>query len=182
MSGDSYKITDQHIPYFITCTVVNWIDLFSRLEYKQIIVDSLKYCIEHKGLRLNAWVIMSNHIHFIGRCEPSFEISAFLRDFKKFTSKEFIKSMEFINESRKSWLLDKFTFEAKKTGRAEKYKVWQDSNHAINLGLVDPYQKLEYIHNNPVRSGCVYNSEDYVYSSAQDYVGRKGLLDIEFLV
>ena len=123
MSGDSYKIADQHSPYFITCTVVNWIDLFSRLEYKEIIVDSLQYCIKNKGLRLNAWVIMSNHIHFIARCEEPFEMSDFLRDFKKFTSKEFIKCMQFINESRKEWLLDKFSFEARKTRRAEQFKI-----------------------------------------------------------
>ncbi len=181
MSGDSYKIEDQHATYYITYTVVYWVDLFTRLNYKQTIIESLQYCIKNKGLKLNAWVIMSNHIHFIGRCDPPHTMSDFLRDFKKFTSKQFIKSIESSEESRRNWLLDKFAFEAKRTNRAENYKIWKDSNHPIDLALVDPLQKIDYIHNNPVRAGIVYNPEDYVFSSATDYAGGKGLLEVELV-
>ncbi len=181
MSGDSYKVTDLHATYYITCTVVNWIDLFTRLRYKEIIVESLQYCIKNKGLKLNTWVIMSKHIHFLGRCDPPHRMSNFLRDFKKFTSKQFIESIESSEESRRSWLLDKFAFEAKRTNRAEKYKVWKDSNHPVDLNLVDHLQKLDYIHNNPVRAGLVYNPEVYVFSSAADYAGRKGILEVELM-
>jgi REP element-mobilizing transposase RayT len=181
MSGDSYKITDQHATYFVTCTVVNWVDLFTRLSYKETIVESLRYCINKKGLKLHAWVIMSNHIHFIARCDPPHTMSGFLRDYKKFTSKKFIQSIKLADESRRDWLLDKFAFEAKRTNRAEKYKVWKDSNHPVDLNLVDHHQKIDYIHNNPVTAGLVYNPEDYVFSSAADYAGRKGLLEVELL-
>jgi putative transposase len=143
MSGDRYYITNQHESYFITCTVTEWIDLFTRPVYKQIIVDSLNYCIATKGLILNGWVIMSNHIHFAGRCSEPNRMSDFLRDFRKFTSKEFIKAIVGNPESRREWLLDKFAFEARRSGRADHYKVWRDDNHAIELSSIDVRKKLD---------------------------------------
>src|SRR5690606_22600110 len=128
MSGDRYLISDQNSPYFLTCTVIHWIDLFSRKDYKDIIVESLNYCVREKSLTLYGWVIMSNHIHLIGRCDPPGGMSGFLRDFKKFTSKKFITIIETISESRNDWLLDKFSFEAKRTKRADNYKIWKDDN------------------------------------------------------
>jgi putative transposase len=181
MAGDKYHITHQQDTYFITCTIVQWIDLFTRVEYKQIIVEAFQYCILNKGLVLNGWVIMTNHIHFIARCEEPHKISDFLRDFKKFTSKKLVAKISEIPESRREWLLDKFNFIARSSRRAENYKVWKDGNHAINLQYIDVFQKLDYIHNNPIKAGIVYHSEDYVYSSAADYMGNKGLIAIELL-
>ena len=87
-----------------------------------------------------------------------------------------------IPESRREWMLDKFAFEAKRTRRAENYKFWKDSNHAIYLNDgIDVWDKISYIHNNPAKAGIVDNPEDYIYSSARDYLGTKGLLDIEVL-
>lgn len=181
MGGSRYIITDQHQTYFITCTIVDWIDLFTRSEYKNIIVDSLNYCIESKGLILNGWVLMTNHIHFIGRCEEPNKMSDFLRDFKKFTSKKLATAIKEIPESRRDWLLDKFNFEARKTNRAENYKIWQDDNHPIDLQEIDAYQKLDYIHDNPVKAAIVEIPEHYIYSSAIDYAGLNGLLKIELI-
>ncbi|MFN3403308.1 MAG: hypothetical protein ACK40G_04380 [Cytophagaceae bacterium] len=76
------------------------------------------------------------------------------------------------------WLFDKFAFKAKRTRRAEKYKVWMDSNHAVDLSNINIMQKIDYIHNNPVRAGLVNNPEEYVYSSARDYAGKKGLVEV----
>lgn len=86
-----------------------------------------------------------------------------------------------INESRKEWMLDKFEFEAKRTRRAEKYKIWQDDNHPIDLTDIDAYQKIDYIHENPVRAGIVDNPKDYIFSSARDYAGMPGLVKVELL-
>ena len=181
MSGDRYQITDQHQTYFITCTIVSWIDLFTRPEYKNVITDSLNYCIETKGLVINGWVLMTNHLHFIGRCEEPHKMSDFLRDFKKFTSKRLAELIQELPESRREWLLDKFSFEARKTGRAENYKIWRDDNHAIDLSVINALDKLDYIHNNPVRAGIVESPEEYLYSSASNYCGRKGIVKIEIL-
>ena len=98
MAGDKYIIKDQYATYYLTCTVIHWIDLFTRREYKDIIVESLNYCVKEKNLVINAWVIMSSHIHLVARCEAPTGMSAFLRDSKKFTSKRFIDEMELIHE------------------------------------------------------------------------------------
>ena len=181
MGGSRYVITDQNQTYFITCTIVGWIDLFTRPEYKNIIVDSLNHCIENKGLILNGWVLMTNHIHFIGRCKEPNKMSDFLRDFKKFTSKRLAATIKEIPESRREWLLDKFNFEARRTNRAENFKIWQDDNHPLDLQDIDPYQKLHYIHENPVKANIVEFPEHYIYSSAKDYLGITGLVKVELI-
>ena len=106
MSGDRYHITNQHQTCFITCTVVEWIDLFTRPIYKQIIVDSLNHCIQNNGLILNGWVLMSNHLHFAGRCPEPYRMSDFLRDFKKHTSKALANAVLTTTESRRECLPD----------------------------------------------------------------------------
>jgi putative transposase len=178
MSGDKYYISAQHNPYFITCTVVDWIDLFTRREYKDVLVDSLNYCTVHKGLVLYGWVLMTNHLHIVGYCEEPNRMSDFLRDFKKHTSKQLLKTIQTIPESRREWMLDKFSFEAKRTGRAENYKIWKDDNHAIDLSTIDVTEKLDYMHKNPVRTGIVENEEEYLYSRAKDYAGKKSLVNL----
>ena len=183
MAGDQYKITDQHAYYFLTLTVIHWIDIFSRKEYKDIVVDSLNYCIKHKGMEINAWVIMTNHIHLVGRAIKPFNMTDFLRDFKKFTSKEITNSILNLNESRRKWILDILSFEARKTGRAEKHKLWKDGNHAINLNDadIDIMEKINYIHENPVKAGYVNKPEHYIYSSAIDYCYGKGLVKVTLI-
>ena len=181
MSGDQYRIADQHACYFLTMTVVYWIDIFSRREYRDVVVDALNHCTKAKGLSIYAWVIMSNHVHLVARCKAPHEMSGFLRDFKKFTSKKILEEIMAINESRREWLLDKFGFEARRTGRADKYKLWKDDNHAIDLenNNIDVMEKIDYIHNNPVRAGIVNYPDEYVYSSAIAYSGKwKGLVKV----
>lgn len=181
MAGDRYLIKEQHETYFITSTIVEWIDLFTRIEYKQIIIESLNHCIAEKGLILNGWVLMTNHLHFIGYCEAPHRMSDFLRDFKKFTSKKLVSTIMEIPESRRDWMLDKFGFIARSTGRAENYKLWKDDNHAILLRDIDALEKLDYVHNNPVKAGIVESPEEYIYSSAKDYAGLKGLVKLEMI-
>ncbi|WP_420387842.1 REP-associated tyrosine transposase [Roseivirga sp.] len=181
MSGDTYKIQDQFGYYFLTITVIHWIDIFTRVDYRDVIVDSLNYCIQFKKLEINAWVIMSNHVHLVGRVDAPVGMSAFLRDFKKFTSKRILDLIQEIPESRKDWLLDKFGFEARRTRRAENFKLWKDGNHAVSLQNIDALSKINYIHMNPVRAHLVASPEHYLYSSAIDYAGGKGLVKTEVI-
>lgn len=183
MSGDRYVIQDQSAVYFLTLTVVNWIDIFTRPVYKDIITDSLNYCIKEKGLTVHAWVIMTNHIHLVAHVNSKIGMSGFLRDFKKFTSKSILTEIQSINESRREWLLDKFSFEARRTGRAPNYKLWTDDNHAIDItnNGIDIWSKIHYIHENPVRNAIVRNPEDFIYSSASDYAEIKGAVDVEVI-
>ena len=84
--GRKYAIRDQEAIYFVTFTVVNWIDLFVREEYKQITIDSLKYCQENKGLNVHAYCIMTSHIHLILSVNDGGALSDVIRDLKSFTS------------------------------------------------------------------------------------------------
>jgi putative transposase len=184
MSGDKYVITDQQGCYFVTFTVIQWIDLFSRRQYRDIIVDSLNYCIAVKGLVVYGWVIMSNHIHLIITTKGEKEnISEIIRDFKKHTSRKIVLEMKLINESRKEWILHSMSSEAKRVGRANLYKLWRDDNHAIRIDnvIIKIDVRLNYIHENPVRNGLVANAWEYLYSSAIDYeLDRKGFVNIEY--
>ena len=108
-------------------------------------------------------------------------MSGFLRDFKRFTSIQISLLIKEIPESRRYWLLDQFSFEARRTRRAAYFKIWKDGNHAIWLGDIDVWQKVDYIHQNPVKAQIVDNPGEYVYSSARDYEGRKGLVNVTFI-
>ena len=180
MSDDRYIIEDQNATHFLTFTAIEWIDVFTRKDYKLIIVDSLNFAIRERGLECYAWVLMSNHMHLVAWAKPPFRLSDFMRDFKKFTSKKIVAAIKEIGESRREWLLHKFEYEAKSTGRAENYKLWQDGGHPIYLERdVERYrQRVNYTHQNPVRQMIVENAAEYLFSSARDYEGRKGLVNV----
>ena len=121
--SEKYKFHDPDGLYFVTSSVVSWIDLFTRRELKELIVDSLKYCQETKGLKIQAWCLMPSHLHMVisSEKEPLAEI---MRDFKKHTSKEIVKQMDEYGESRKVWLLRAFGQAGKDLKRISDYKVW----------------------------------------------------------
>ena len=158
-------------------------DVFSKDEYRKILIDSLIYCQKEKGLVLNAYVIISNHIHLICYTKEPFLLSDFVRDFKKFTSKAIIESIQSnTSESRKEWMLRLFTYFAKFNKNNKNYQFWQQDNHPIELQSPKWInQKLAYIHLNPVRNGLVLKAEDYLYSSTGTYVGLEGFIEIELL-
>ncbi|MGE0772238.1 MAG: transposase [Cyclobacteriaceae bacterium] len=180
--SEKYKFNDPFGMYFVTMTVVDWIDLFTRYELKDVIVDSLKYCQKEKGLIIHAWCIMPSHLHLIISSEGQ-PLPELMRDFKKFTSKKLITEIKNINESRRNWLLERFEKAGEKLKRIKHYKVWQDGNHPELLfsnKFID--QKVGYLHNNPVEAGIVDEAEAYLHSSARDYFGtKKGLLEIEMI-
>jgi REP element-mobilizing transposase RayT len=173
-----YQIKDQTKAYYLTFQVVFWIDLFSRQLYRDAVVESLKHCQKEKGLEIFAWVIMSNHIHLLSRSSTG-DLSGTIRDFKKFTSKEFIRLINENEESRKEWMLRLFAHAAKRQNKAGSFQIWTHESHAVEI-FSNQFisEKVEYIHNNPVRAGIVDRPEDYRYSSAANYSDGKGLLDI----
>lgn len=180
MSGDRYLISDQNALYFVTFTVVGWLDVFTRKEYKLEVVNSLNYCVKYKGLNVYAWCLMSNHLHLIIRASEGNRISDIIRDFKKYTAKQIIHLIESIPESRKEWMLSQFIYAGKPLNRIKKYKFWKDDNHAVELTgqMIDT--RLNYIHHNPVEAMIVDEAEQYWFSSARDYSGMKGLVSIQF--
>jgi len=184
MAQAGYKIRNQTEVHFITCTVVQWVDVFTRSAYADIVIDSLNFCITQKGLLVHAWVIMPNHLHIIVSAKDGIELSNIIRDFKKFTAGMILKAIETNpKESRKSWLLWLFKGAGAQNSRNENYQFWQQDNHPIELGNHErKQQRLHYLHQNPVRAGLVVEPWHYRYSSACDYMdNRKGLVEIDFI-
>jgi len=97
----NYKFHHPENAHFVTITTVNWIDVFTRILYKEILVDSLKYCIAHKGLQVHAWVIMSNHVHLtISTSDKT--LPEIMRDLKRHTAKALLNAIaDHPQESRK---------------------------------------------------------------------------------
>ncbi len=176
-----YKFTDQSRLYFVSFATVYWIDIFTRRIYKDILVESLDYCQKNKGLEVYAWCIMTNHVHLIiGTVDKP--LQDIMRDLKRYTSKKLLKTIEENpTESRRELLLWMMKEAGKKNPNNEKYQLWQQDNHPIEIQDVDMFeQKLIYLHNNPVEAGFVDEAWEYLYSSAKDYSGGKGLLEIVF--
>lgn len=177
--GYGYRIGDENAPYFITMTVIAWVDVFTRKRYKDIVIDSLKYCQQNKGLELYAFVIMSNHIHLIARTTEGHSLTDYIRDFKKYTAKEILRSIHDDVESRKEWLLNMFRYVGKQNPNNTEYQFWQNDNHPILLSRPDwVKQRLDYVHYNPVEAGWVQSPEEYLYSSARNYGSRESLLEV----
>ena len=177
--SDKYKIRDKEAVYFLTMTAVGWIDIFTRKEQKLLIVDSLKYCQQNKGLEIYGWCLMPSHLHMICRAKENYNLSDILRDFKKHTSKTIVKQIIEGPESRKEWMLKQFSESCNHLKREQEYKVWQDGNHAKEIFSNSFFhEKLEYIHNNPVVDMIVEKPEDYLFSSARNYAELDYLLEI----
>ena len=166
----TYSITDQGAMHFITCTVVQWADVFTRKVYISVIEDSLNFCIEKKGLVVYGYVIMSNHIHLLVQAKDN-NLSDVWRDFKKFTSQQITKAIEAnTGESRKRWLTWLLTSEKATEKNPAAYRFWQPDNGAeLCFSLPFMWQKLDYIQNNPVRAEIVGKADEYKSSSAADY-------------
>lgn len=139
--------------YFLTMTVLNWYYLFDRHNRWNILADSLMWCIDNKNLKVFAYVFMLNHIHLI---VDSTDIAGFIRDFKKFTSKQIKQNL--VNTEPQVLSL----FEV-----GTSYQFWQKTNMPL---LIETekflVQKINYIHNNPVRKHYVEKPEYWYWSSA----------------
>ena len=178
--GDAYQIKDQSAVHFLTFQVVGWVDIFSRQNYRDMVVDSFNFCSRQKGLQVHAWVIMSNHVHCILQSKTN-KLSDTIRDLKGYTSRQIIELVQSSPESRKEWMLRQFSHHANSHDRNEKYQLWTHENHAEELSPLTPDKgkiKMNYIHQNPVRAGIVLQPEHYLYSSAVDYSGGKGLIEV----
>ena len=168
--------------YFLTMTVVDWVDVFTRPNYRHVIVEALRHCQQHKGLELYAWCLMSNHLHLIARAAEGKNLSDILRDFKRFTSRAITEAVQRDPESRRQWMLHRFGYNARVDVKSQTFKFWQDGNEAKELNSVDfTLQKLHYLHQNPVRAEIVAEAEHYLYSSASNYAEQGGLLDVLFI-
>ncbi|MBK8089820.1 MAG: transposase [Chitinophagaceae bacterium] len=181
---DGYVIRDQFATHFLTFTVCGWIDLFSRQVYRDIVLDALRFAQQQEQLILNAYVIMSNHMHLIARANDKQKktLSDIIRDFKKFTHKQMVTVIESEKESRSIWMKHQFKYYGTKNPNNKGWQIWSNDNHpeeCFSKAFTDT--KLDYTHDNPVRAGIVEKPEDYLYSSASNYILGRGIMNVELI-
>ncbi|MCD6586181.1 MAG: transposase [Desulfobacteraceae bacterium] len=172
MGRSRYRFTEINKPHLMTCTVLHWIPVFTRPETVGVLLDSLSYAINN-GLKVYAYVILENHMHIIAQSE---NLDKDIARFKSFTAKNLI---HFLSKNKIITILDQLAFykKAHKSDRA--YQFWQEGVHPEwiqNEAMMK--QKVEYIHHNPVKRGYVDKAEHWRYSSARNYLGMEGLLDV----
>jgi len=143
----NYKFYNPEGVYFISFAVVDWLDVFIRNEYKNIIIDSLHYCQKEKGMEIFAWCIMTSHIHLIFRSAGKQKPELSIGDFKRFTSKAIVKAIiENPQESRKEFLLEQFRKAGNRSSNVNQYQFWRHDNHPVELWsnkVID--EKIDYL-------------------------------------
>lgn len=175
MGRSRYQAIDTY-PHFITCTVVNWLTLFSQPEITAVVLSSLKFLQSQKRLTLHAYVIMENHLHLIATAD---NLSREMQSFKSFTAKQIIRSLE---QNHQTFWLNQLRLHKRPDKVQSTYQVWQEGFHPQMIQRAEVLnQKLEYIHNNPVRRGYVDEPWHWRYSSARNYAGQVGILEVEIL-
>jgi REP element-mobilizing transposase RayT len=170
---DRWKFYESRFPYFMTCTVVGWLPVFTRPAAVQIIADSWKYLQQKRDVVIFGYVIVENHLHWIAQMpDPAVDAG----DFKSFTARRII---DLLRERNEAGLLDQLEHhkEPRKTDR--QYQLWQEGSHPEqiqNEGML--WQKLEYMHNNPVKRGYVADPTHWLYSSARNYAKLPALIEL----
>ena len=174
-----YKFRDQEKLYFISFAVVYWIDIFIREQYKELLLESIRFCQREKGLEIYAWCIMTSHVHLIIGSNKN-KMEDIIRDLKSHTSRQLKQKIkDHPQESRKEWMLWMMKRAGLKNSNNKEFQFWQQHNQPLvldNNKIIE--NTLKYIHNNPVVAGFVDDPIHYKYSSARDYCEEKGLLDV----
>lgn len=179
--NQAYKFVEGDI-HFITITVVEWVDIFTYKKYSLEIIDALDYCQQEKGLIVHGYVIMSNHLHLMISAKKGYKLGDIMRDFKQFTSRKIVRMLHQEWDSRNRWMLRVFEAAANQHRKVRYFHLWQDGYHGIVCySHKFTWQKLNYIHRNPVKAMIVSEAHHYLFSSAIDYVGGKGLLPVTLL-
>jgi putative transposase len=181
---EGYVIKDQFATHFLTFTVCGWVDLFTRQVYRDIVMDAFRYAQNQNNFILNAYVIMSNHIHIIGRSSEGQRktLSDIIRDFKKYTHHQMLAVIDSSQKSRGNWMMRQFEYYGRTNPKNEQLQIWKNDSHPEECFSEDfTYGKLKYLHENPVRAGIVREPEDYIYSSASNYAGRGGIIEVVYL-
>jgi len=168
---------NENYPHFLTFTVIEWIDVFTKPEYFTVLLDSLKYCQNNLGLKIYGYVFMTNHVHLLCQAKEGYQLSRIVLSYKRFTTEK-IKPL-ILKDSRKyiGGLISSSFY--KKDDN--KFQLWQEYNYPEVIASKEFFsEKLKYIHNNPVKKGYVIKSEDWLYSSVEFYLtGKVGLLEID---
>jgi len=174
MTRSRYRIFETEYPYFMTCTIVGWLPVFTRPEAVQILFDCWRFLQGNKNLTLYGYVVLENHLHLVASAP---DLPGVMKSFKMFTARQIIDLLErhgaqvILRQLRAHKLAHKTQSD---------YQVWQEGSHPKQIGSKEMMlQKLEYMHNNPAKRGYVVDPLHWRYSSAGSYAGQRGLVEIQ---
>jgi|SRR5262245_2478279 len=173
MSRSRYRFTEGRCPHFLTCTIVGWLPVFTRPDTVDILFDSWRFLQGNDRMTIFGYVILENHLHMIASAD---DLSKEIGDFKGFTARKIIDLLE----SRKvETLLTQLRCHKSPYKTRSEYQVWQEGSHPQRMFDENMMrQKLEYMHFNPVKRGYVDKPRDWRYSSARNYEGKPGLIEV----
>lgn len=172
MGRSRYKITDTTKPHFLTLSVLYWIPVFTRPDTVTIVLESLQH-LNQRGLKLYAYVILENHLHLIAQ---SPDLKKDMTSLKSFTARKLI---DYMKQNNIKTLLDQLAFYKKAHKKDREFQFWQEGMHPQLIENQEVLkQKINYIHQNPVKRGYIDQAEHWRYSSARNYIGQPGLIDI----
>ena len=173
MTRSRYRFGESGYPHFMTGTVVAWLPVFSEPTFTQVVLDSWKFLQREREIDILAFVIMENHLHWIA-VGP--QLGKRVGEFKSFTANSIIKKMR---EKRYHTLLQELRYYKLRHKVDQTYQLWQEGSHPQVIETEEMmWQKIEYIHNNPLRRGYVADPTHWRYSSARSYAGQPGLIDV----
>ena len=166
---------------YLTFNTVDWVDVFIRQAYKQVIADTLNFFIEKKGFTVYAWCLMTNHLHLLAKAKNGSGLAMIEKEFKKITTNQIMEAFDLEPELRRNWIMQRFENFSQSLKKIERFQLWQGCSNPSFIDFKQVYKLQErvlYIHENPVRDQIVANPEDYIYSSAGDYAGKKGIVKV----
>jgi len=174
MPRSRYRFLANDAPYFMTLTVNHWLPVFTRSEAVEILLDAWRYLQAHADLRLHGYVILENHLHLIA---ASPQIGKDIQRFKSYTARRIIDHLEAARAER---LLDLLALFKRAHKTQSEHQLWEEGSHPQRIeSEVVMRQKLDYIHQNPVKRGFVDLPEHWRWSSARDYAGLPGLIEVD---
>ncbi len=181
MNNDYYNNYEDEDLALISLSTVDCVDIFIRPVYKQIIVHSLNYFIHHKGLMVYGWYLSTNGLHMLAKSRNGITLGDIIRAYRSFTTDKILEALETEPVLRKCWLMDKIEKSKGLFNQDKKVLLWQDDVTAITVdgsNISEIAECLYSLHQTAVKDRVVNVAADYVYSSACDYAGHQGLVEI----
>jgi putative transposase len=173
MTRSRYRFHEEGYPYFLTCTIVGWLAVFTRPDTVQILYDSWRYLMKEKEFRLFGYVILEHHLHFVASAP---DLASVVKSFKMYTARQIINVLE---ANHVEVYLKHLRAMKSRYKVDSEYQVWQEGSHPQQIsGPPMMIQKIEYMHNNPVERGYVDEAVHWRYSSARNYGGLPGLIEV----
>ncbi|MFT3826134.1 MAG: transposase [Chitinophagaceae bacterium] len=185
MNKEKPDNTSQRACHYLTFNTVDWVDIFVRAAYKEIIADSLNYFIEKCGLTVFSWCLMSNHLHMLVQAKDGSGLAQVEKEFKKQTAQRILEAMDQEVDLRRDWMLQRFEQFSHNLKKIERFQLWQSCSNPVFIDFKQVFklqERLLYIHENPVRDKITASPQDYVFSSAGDYAGvRTGPVQVKVI-